>query len=174
MAPKQGKKRAGPGDESEKLDVPPAPHELSEEDSQKLEDVSKAVERVELEVGTLKTSCSEEKKLLSVLLEFISQEKHAPVWEKRRQVLKTIPRFWPTALMNHSLFSIHAAHAQDQAALSHLEDVWVSRNPEEKRCFTIEFVSFPEPYMRVELNPLGLSVFQGEPVLLKPGFEKGI
>jgi len=106
------------------LDAPFAPVELSEEDDQRLQDVSKAVERVELAV------------------ELLSQEKHAPVWEKRRHVLKTIPRFWPTALINHPMFSIHAAHAHDHAALSHLEDVWVSRNPEEKRCFTVGLVQY--------------------------------
>jgi len=83
---------------------------------------------------------------LTIPPEFLSQEKHASAWEKRRQILKAIPRFWPVAMLNHPLFSIHAAHAQDQAALSHLEDVWIARNSEERRCFTIEFYFKENPY----------------------------
>lgn len=31
-------------------------------------------------------------------------------------------------------------HHQDQVALDYLEDVWLSRDPNEKRCFILEFV----------------------------------
>lgn len=55
--------------------------------------------------------------------------------------MKAIPKFWPTALMNHDLFSIHAQHHADQAALAYLEDVWIERDQIESRAFTIEFVS---------------------------------
>jgi len=42
--------------------------------------------------------------------------------------------------MNHSLFAYHVQHSADQLALSYLEDVWVVRDPEEPRCYTLEFV----------------------------------
>ena len=42
--------------------------------------------------------------------------------------------------MNHSLVAYHAQHNADQTALSYLEDVWVEKDPNEHRCFTIEFV----------------------------------
>lgn len=63
------------------------------------------------------------------------------MYETRREVAKTIPNFWPVALLHHSLFGYHAQHNADQTALGFLEDVWVEKDPNEHRCFTIEFVS---------------------------------
>ena len=74
------------------------------------------------------------------VLERRAQEKLLPFYEKRRAVLKSIPKFWPVALMNHSLFAVRAQHNADQVALSFLEDVWIVRDPVETRCFTLEFV----------------------------------
>jgi template-activating factor I len=71
-----------------------------------------------------------------------AQVKLASVYEKRRQVIQTIPNFWPIALMNHSMFAYHAQHNSDQSALVYLEDLWVARDLDEPRCFTIEFVRF--------------------------------
>ena len=65
----------------------------------------------------------------------------APVFEKRRAVLKAINKFWPVALMNHPMIAMQIQHASDQAALSYLEDLWLVRDPAESRCFTLEFVS---------------------------------
>lgn len=42
--------------------------------------------------------------------------------------------------MNNGLLSFHAQHNIDQIALSYLEDLWVTRDPKEPRCYTIEFV----------------------------------
>lgn len=64
-----------------------------------------------------------------------------PVYEKRREIAKAIPKFWPVALMNNEMFALHAQHSGDQRALSHLEDLCVVRDPKEPRCYTIEFVS---------------------------------
>jgi len=127
MVGPKGIKRASPGADTKK-EGPIALPELSEEDGQKIREVSRELERVELAV------------------ELLSQEKHTPVWEKRRQILKAIPRFWPIALLNHPLFAMHAAHTQDQMVLNYLEDMWITRNPEEKRCFTIEFYFKENPY----------------------------
>ena len=65
-----------------------------------------------------------------------------PYYNKRRAILKTIPKFWPQALANLAGTMLHLQHAQDQDALSYLEDIWVSRDKTEPRCFTLEFVSF--------------------------------
>ena len=70
-----------------------------------------------------------------------AQEKLLPVYEKRREVLKGIPKFWPVALMNNDVFALQAVHIDDQNALSFLEDVWLVRDPRESRAFTLEFVS---------------------------------
>ena len=97
------------------------------------------------------------------------------VYEKRRQTAKAIPKFWPVALMNHSMFSMHATHTADQVALSYLEDLWLVRDETEGRCFTLEFVSvmFVSTEMLQWLRALR-TVLQGEPVLFKYGLEKGI
>ena len=72
-------------------------------------------------------------------------ERHAikqlkPLYEKRRSVLKGIPKFWYQALMNCDEFAIHAQHEDDVSALSYLEDLWVERDATEPRCFTVEMV----------------------------------
>ncbi|KAL0576577.1 hypothetical protein V5O48_005409 [Marasmius crinis-equi] len=115
----KGTKRASPGADEEKN--PLAAVELSDEDAKKLDDVRKDIQRAEL------------------VLEREAQKQLIPVYEKRRQVVKTIPKFWPIALLNHTLFAIHAQHHADQLALSYLEDVWIERDPNELRCYTIEF-----------------------------------
>ncbi|KAJ8084355.1 hypothetical protein AAF712_001145 [Marasmius tenuissimus] len=115
----KGTKRASPGADDEKS--PLASVELSDEDAKKLDDVRKDIQRAEL------------------ILEREAQKKLIPVYEKRRQVVKTIPKFWPIALLNHSLFAIHAQHTADQLALAYLEDLWIDRDPNELRCYTIEF-----------------------------------
>lgn len=63
-----------------------------------------------------------------------------PVFKRRREAVKDIPKFWPVALMNSTLATFIQAD-DDIKALSALEDVWVQRDPTESRVFTIEFVS---------------------------------
>jgi hypothetical protein len=38
------------------------------------------------------------------------------------------------------MFAVHAQHNTDRLALTYLEDLWVVRDPQESRAFTIEFV----------------------------------
>ena len=136
-----GRKRASPGADTEKN--PLGEVELSDAQSEKLEKISDESSRVDIALGTrrfapkwivlhLMWGC--------VPIEFLTQEKYAPFLQKRREVLKSIPKFWPIALLNHPTVSIHIAHHQDQVALGYLEDVWLVRDPQEKRCFTLEFV----------------------------------
>lgn len=93
--------------------------------------------------------------------------------EKRREVLKGIPKFWPIALLNHPTVSIHAVHQQDQVALSYLEDVWLTRDPKEKRCFTLELVrcfhslSYPHREAHIVLQYFRENPFFSDPVLKK-------
>jgi template-activating factor I len=75
----------------------------------------------------------------------VSEERQAqaylrPMYEKRRQVIKSIHNFWPVAMMNNGTLAYHIQHNADQTALSYLEDVWVEKDDKEHRCFTIEFV----------------------------------
>ncbi|KAF9015024.1 hypothetical protein BDQ17DRAFT_1229485 [Cyathus striatus] len=115
----KGTKRASPGAEDEKNPLQSV--ELSDEDAKKLQVVQRDLARTEL------------------VLERNAQAYLRPVYEKRRETLKSIPNFWPVALMNHSLFNFFIQHNADKTALSYLEDVWVEKDPKEHRCFTIEF-----------------------------------
>ena len=65
------------------------------------------------------------------------------MYEKRRVVLKGINKFWPVALMNSEMIALQTVHYDDQNALSFLEDLWIVRDPQESRAFTLEFVSLP-------------------------------
>jgi len=121
-----GKKRASPGADTEKN--PLGDSELNDALNEKLEKISEESSRVD------------------IALEFLTQENYAPFLAKRREALKGIPKFWPIALLNHPTVSIHTAHHQDQVALGHLEDVWLSRDPKEKRCFTLEFYFRENPF----------------------------
>ncbi|KIJ68631.1 hypothetical protein HYDPIDRAFT_125427 [Hydnomerulius pinastri MD-312] len=121
-----GKKRASPGTDTEINPLEGV--ELGDEEAQKLQDIQKQIERTEL------------------LLERRGHQALAPVYAKRREVVKTISKFWPVALMNHPLMSFQAQHNIDRIALSYLEDLWVARDPEELRCFTIEFHFKSNPY----------------------------
>ncbi|KJA26116.1 hypothetical protein HYPSUDRAFT_181681 [Hypholoma sublateritium FD-334 SS-4] len=115
----KGTKRGSPGAEDEKNPLPNV--ELSDEDAKKLTEIQRDLAHAEL------------------VLERQAQATLKPVYEKRRDVVKAIPNFWPVALMRHSLFNYHAQHNADQTALSYLEDLWVEKDPSEHRCFTIEF-----------------------------------
>ncbi|KAF9458361.1 hypothetical protein BDZ94DRAFT_1284904 [Collybia nuda] len=122
----KGTKRASPGAEDEKNPLQNV--ELSDEDAKKLQAVQRDIARTEL------------------LLERQAQAKLIPVYEKRRQVIRGIPKFWPVALMNHTLFAYHVQHSADQLALTYLEDVWVARDVAEPRAYTIEFYFKENPH----------------------------
>lgn len=76
-------------------------------------------------------------------IERAAQKALLPIYEKRREVVKKIPKFWAVALMNHPMIGIHAQHNTDQAALAYLEDVWMVRDTQETRAFVLEFVRPP-------------------------------
>ncbi|KAG0695489.1 hypothetical protein DFH29DRAFT_1030328 [Suillus ampliporus] len=103
--------------------------ELNDEDAQKLQDIQKDIQRVEL------------------VIERQAMHKLTPVYEKRHAIVKSIDKFWPMALMNNSMISFHVQHKPiDQLALSYLEDLWIVCDPKEPRCYTIEFYFKANPY----------------------------
>ncbi|KAI0757286.1 hypothetical protein C8Q80DRAFT_1245737 [Daedaleopsis nitida] len=126
MSSSKGVKRGSPGADSEKN--PLGDVDLSDQEAIKLQAIQKDIARVEL------------------ALERRAQEKMLPVYEKRREVVKAINKFWAVALMNHAMVAVHAQHNSDQAALSYLEDLWIVRDPAESRCFTLEFHFKENPY----------------------------
>jgi len=83
---------------------------------------------------------------VELILERRAQEQLTPVYQQRRDALKSIPKFWPVALLKHSLFALQAQHEADRLALSYLEDVWVVRDPREPKVFTLEFYFKENPY----------------------------
>ncbi|OCB91174.1 hypothetical protein A7U60_g1582 [Sanghuangporus baumii] len=121
-----GKKRpASPvGDDVKNLfDV-----EISDGVQKKLEDISADVLRAEL------------------ITELGSVKRMEPIYEKRREIVKAIPKFWAVALVNHPEFAPHVQHPDDQKAIATLEDLWVIRDPAEPRAFSIEFYFGENPY----------------------------
>jgi len=120
-----GTKRASPGAESGK---PAITADLGEDDAKKLTEIRQDIQRAEL------------------ILERNAQIKLIPVYEKRRPVLKSIANFWPVAILNHSMLAYHVQHKADQNVLSFLEDLWLQRDPNEPRCFTVEFYFKENPH----------------------------
>jgi hypothetical protein len=107
-----------------------------------------------------------------------AQAKLQTTYEKRREVVKAISKFWPVALMNHPMIAIHAQHNTDQAALSYLEDLWMIRDSVETRAFTLEFVGvFPYVCSAEESSCAyfaGRVALQGKPVLQRQGVDQGV
>ncbi|KAF8624796.1 hypothetical protein AX15_005685 [Amanita polypyramis BW_CC] len=124
--PPKGTKRASPGAEEEKNPLQNV--ELSDEDARKLQQVQREIARAEL------------------VLERQAQLNLVPVYQKRREVVRTIEKFWPVALLNHAVIEVHTTHTADQLALSYLEDLWVERDKQEPRCFTLEFYFKENPF----------------------------
>ncbi|KAF9452564.1 hypothetical protein P691DRAFT_772190, partial [Macrolepiota fuliginosa MF-IS2] len=122
----KGTKRASPGAEEEK-DIFEGV-EIGDEEAKKLEILQRETARIELSI------------------EREGQKKLIPVFQKRREVVKAIPKFWPVALMRNSLLSFHIQHRADRSALSFLEDLWVEKDPQELRCFKLEFHFKENPY----------------------------
>jgi len=123
--PAASKKRASPGADEQKnlFDV-----DISDEMHSKLQDIDQDILRAEL---------ANDRDALKRL---------TPVYEKRRALVKGIPKFWPVALMQHAPTSALAQHRDDQQALLYLEDLWVERDPVESRAFTLEFHFAENPY----------------------------
>ncbi|KAI0052910.1 hypothetical protein FA95DRAFT_1553211 [Auriscalpium vulgare] len=128
MSAKTGKKRASPGTDDIKNGDPLAEVSIGEEEDQKLTAAQKDVQRVEL------------------VLERRAQQSLTPVYQKRRETLKAIAKFWPVTLLKHSIVGFHAQHDADRIALSHLEDVWIVRDAQEPKVFTLEFYFKENPY----------------------------
>lgn len=111
-----------------KQPLPFAEPVITDADKKKMEEVKRSVGRVEVisELGKIK--------------------RMDPVYNQRRQFIKTIPKFWPTALFRHAGLAIDLKNEEDIKALQYLTDIWVSRNPVEPRVYTIQFTFSKNPY----------------------------
>ncbi|KAH9968756.1 hypothetical protein BC827DRAFT_1257757 [Russula dissimulans] len=127
------KKRSSPGADTAKNGDPFADVDIGDAEEGILNEYQKKIQRVEL------------------ILERRAQANLTPVYQERREALKKIPKFWPVALLKHSLFALQAQHDADRLALSHLKDVWVARDPREPKVFTLEFYFQENPYFSDEV-----------------------
>jgi len=121
-------KRASPGADSAKNGNPLAEAELSDENAQKLQALLKEQARVEL------------------INDRLTQPRLDAFYEKRRPQLKAIPKFWAHALAVSPVGLTTLQHSQDQIALSYLEELWVERDTQEPRAFTLEFHFKQNPF----------------------------
>jgi template-activating factor I len=62
------------------------------------------------------------------------------LYTKRREVVKKIPNFWPTAFFHNKFLEIATEQNADKDALTFLEDIWLVRNEVEPRAFKLELV----------------------------------
>jgi len=74
------------------------------------------------------------------------QDKYEVIYKKRNATLKGVKGFWPTALRNHAILAMASAHDEDVKALSFLEDIVVTRDPNEFRVFSFEMHFAPNPF----------------------------
>ncbi|KAF8750107.1 Nucleosome assembly protein (NAP) [Rhizoctonia solani] len=69
-----------------------------------------------------------------------------PIYAARREAVKSLPRFWGTALAQHARLAVVVAGQDDMKALSHLTDLWVEYDSVEPRAFSIIFEFSENPY----------------------------
>ncbi|KAF8604430.1 hypothetical protein BDV93DRAFT_440861 [Ceratobasidium sp. AG-I] len=69
-----------------------------------------------------------------------------PVYEARREAVKSLPRFWGTALAQHAQLAVYMAGQDDMRALAHLTDLSIDYDTVETRAFTLIFQFSENPY----------------------------
>lgn len=111
-----------------KQPLPFAEPVITDADKKKMEEIKKSVGRVE------------------VLSELGKIKRMDPVYNQRRQFIKNIPKFWPTALFRHAGLALDLKIDDDIKALQYVTDIWVNRNPVEPRVYTIQFTFSNNPY----------------------------
>jgi template-activating factor I len=141
------KKRSSPGADTTKNGDPFAEVDIGDAEESILAEYQKKIQRVELILGGYIPQCFcyckrvlSRKIIHGLPAERRAQEQLTPVYQQRREALKNVPKFWPVALLKHSLLAVQTQHEADRLALSYLEDVWVVRDPREPKVFTLEFV----------------------------------
>ena len=116
--------------------------QLSDKDRKRLDDFKKDIERADLLIGEYSClfCCSTS---ANNPTEYAEYQRMAPVYEKRKALTRTIPKFWPVALLRHPSIKLEFEKREDMDAIQYLESVDVKRNPRELRSYTIQFVGCP-------------------------------
>ncbi|CUA70969.1 template-activating factor I [Rhizoctonia solani] len=81
-----------------------------------------------------------------IAVDIATQKIMQPIYAARREAVKSLPRFWGTALSQHAQLAVCLAGQDDMKALSHLTDLWVEHDQVEPRAFTIHFGFSENPY----------------------------
>ncbi|KAK3827698.1 MAG: hypothetical protein J3Q66DRAFT_320910 [Benniella sp.] len=89
--------------------------------------IAEATEKVELELANKRN------------------ELMRPVYEKRREVIAKLPKFWSVVIQNHSEL-LQVNEATDLPILEHLTDIWVNYDPKDSRNFDIIFTFKENPF----------------------------
>ncbi|KAG9119057.1 hypothetical protein FRC07_006113 [Ceratobasidium sp. 392] len=69
-----------------------------------------------------------------------------PLYASRRKTLSEQKCFWGIALGQHPEIGEHLQDPNDAQAMTYLKDIWVERDPQEYRAFTLEFHFDENPY----------------------------
>ncbi|KAG8957807.1 hypothetical protein FRC03_009781 [Tulasnella sp. 419] len=88
----------------------------------------------------------EEHRRAEIAHEIASHRRFASYYEMRRDRLKSISKFWPTAFSNHKELEMALQHRDDILAFSHLTDFWVERSEKDPRIYTLEFHFSENPF----------------------------
>lgn len=81
--------------------------------------------------------------VLAIEQKYITVRK--PLYEKRSEVIRTIPDFWLTAFMSHPVLG-DLLTEEDQQIFSHLSSIGVDDCTDVKSGYSISFVFKPNPY----------------------------
>jgi len=111
-----------------KKPLPFAEPALSEADKKTMEEIGKQIRRAKL------------------LGEFAEIKRMEPIYEKRRQFVKKIPKFWAVAILRHAGLAMDLKVEEDQRVLQNLTDIWVKRDSIDPRVYTLEFTFSQNPY----------------------------
>ncbi|KAG0213349.1 hypothetical protein BGX28_004687 [Mortierella sp. GBA30] len=91
------------------------------------------------------TSLAEATSKVEIELANKRNELMLPIYERRREVIAKIPKFWSVVCQNHEAFGAMLTEA-DLPILEHLTDLWVKHDPKDSRNFDIIFTFSENPY----------------------------
>ncbi|PPQ66170.1 hypothetical protein CVT26_010893 [Gymnopilus dilepis] len=101
---------------------------LSDADKKAMEEIGKQIQRAQL------------------LNELSEIKRLEPIYEKRQQFVRKIPKFWITAMLRHAGLALDLKNEEDQRVLQSLVDIAVQRNQTEPRVYNLEFTFSQNPF----------------------------
>ncbi|XP_071693190.1 NAP1-related protein 2-like [Rutidosis leptorrhynchoides] len=105
---------------------------------EKLQEIQDELEKINEEVSD---------KILEIEQKYYNIRK--PVYDKRNEIIKSIPDFWLTAFLAHPALS-DLLNEEDQKIFKHLTSLEVEDSKDMKSGYTITFMFSPNPYFENE------------------------